>query len=97
MGGIIEALLELTAGDALPTFTGSPLDLSSLARETFAELQDSVPGRVVQLDVAPGLIANGDQRLLRVALDEPPRKRLEIHLETGRRVAFSLADSERRS
>jgi signal transduction histidine kinase len=67
MGAMIEALLELTkvTRNKIHRF---PVDLSSLARESFAELQEGATGRSVQADIAPGLIANGDYRLLRVVL-----------------------------
>jgi signal transduction histidine kinase len=67
MGGIIEALLELTRVTHNEIHWVA-MDLSALAREVFAELQEIAPGRAVQLEVAPGLTAKGDPRLLRVAL-----------------------------
>jgi hypothetical protein len=67
MGETIQALLELTrvTHTEIHRF---PVDLSALAREVFEELQESAPARVVQMEIAPGLTAKGDHRLLRVVL-----------------------------
>ncbi len=67
MGGIIDALLELTRVTHSEIHR-VPIDLSALAREVFAEVQHAEPHRVVSFDVAAGLVASGDQRLLRVVL-----------------------------
>jgi signal transduction histidine kinase len=67
MGGIIDSLLELTRVTHNEIHWVA-VDLSAMVHEIFAELQEISPGRVVQLEVAPGLTANGDPRLLRVAL-----------------------------
>jgi light-regulated signal transduction histidine kinase (bacteriophytochrome) len=67
MGGIIEALLELTRVTHSEIHS-APVDLTSLAREVFAEVQQAEPHRMIDFDIAPGLVANGDQRLLRVVL-----------------------------
>jgi light-regulated signal transduction histidine kinase (bacteriophytochrome) len=44
------------------------VDLSSLAEHLIQELRSGEPGRNVQVDIAPGLVANGDERLLRILL-----------------------------
>jgi light-regulated signal transduction histidine kinase (bacteriophytochrome) len=67
MGEIIEALMELTRVTHSEIHR-VPVDLSALAREVFAEIHHAEPNRVVEFDVAPGLVASGDQRLLRVVL-----------------------------
>ncbi len=67
MGGIIDALLELTRVTHSEIHR-VPVDLTSLAREVFAEVQHAEPHRVVDFNIAPGLVASGDQRLLRVVL-----------------------------
>jgi light-regulated signal transduction histidine kinase (bacteriophytochrome) len=45
-----------------------PVDLSGLAREVERGLRDAEPDRRVEVTVAPGLSAQGDPQLLRVAL-----------------------------
>jgi PAS domain S-box-containing protein len=68
MGELIDGLLRLSR------FTRGELerqrvDLGALACEVAAELREAEPGRVVDLDVQPGLLAEGDPRLLRTALE----------------------------
>ncbi|MGH7787172.1 MAG: sensor histidine kinase, partial [Candidatus Binatia bacterium] len=46
-----------------------PVDLSGLVREIAAELQRGDPQRRVELRIAPGLVAQGDAALLRIALE----------------------------
>ena len=46
-----------------------PIDLSALTHTIVAELRDSAPARPVDVVIAPGLIATGDARLLRVVLE----------------------------
>ncbi len=46
-----------------------PIDLSALAEEVIAELRRREPARRVAVELAPGLAAQGDARLLRQALD----------------------------
>ena len=46
-----------------------PIDLSALAEEVIAELRRREPARRVAVEVAPGLAAQGDARLLRQALE----------------------------
>jgi PAS domain S-box-containing protein len=43
-------------------------DLSELAREVAAELASQDPGRVVEIDIAEGLVAHGDPHLIRLVL-----------------------------
>lgn len=47
-----------------------PVDLSLLADWVHAELQDAEPDRQVTVDIQPGLTLIGDERLLKVLLDE---------------------------
>ncbi|MDP2316641.1 MAG: ATP-binding protein [Pseudomonadota bacterium] len=48
--------------------TRVPVDLSHLAHAVAAELRASDAGRTVELDVAPGLVAEGDPGLLQIVL-----------------------------
>jgi PAS domain S-box-containing protein len=68
MGQLIDDLLKLsrlTRGD----IHIQPVDLSGLALEIAAELQESHPDRQVEFVIEPDLMANGDEHLLRVALE----------------------------
>ena len=81
------------------------VDLSELARSIVGELGDGIPERQVEVRIEPGMVATGDERLLRSALAnllgnawkftakaEAPR----IELRTGRREgarAFFVADN----
>jgi signal transduction histidine kinase len=67
MNGLIDALLDLSRVSRMKVYR-RPIDLSALARETVAELQQSHPERTVRTDIEPGISANGDQRLVQVAL-----------------------------
>ncbi|HEX4121032.1 MAG TPA: response regulator [Verrucomicrobiae bacterium] len=67
MAGLIDGLLELSKASRAKVHW-RPIDFSALARDVMVELQQSQPDRVVQIDIAPGLSAQGDQRLLYGAL-----------------------------
>ena len=67
MGELIDALLELS-NVTRAEIHRRPVDLSALAANVFAELQESDLKRVVKLDIAPGLNVTGDERLLRIVL-----------------------------
>jgi PAS domain S-box-containing protein len=68
MGELIDDLLKLsrvTRSEMQPT----QVDLSALAREIAAELQRTQPDRQVEWAIAPGRVAHGDSRLLRIVLE----------------------------
>ena len=78
-----------------------PLDLAAIAEEILAELQKTQPERDVETAVMPGLVAEGDARLLRVVLEnllgnawkftaKQPRARIEfgIRQQNGRPEYF---------
>jgi PAS domain S-box-containing protein len=68
MHGFIDALLTLASVSQQPLDVGT-VNLSSMAASILSELQDRDPGRQVSLHVQPGVIATGDARLLRMALE----------------------------
>jgi DNA-binding response OmpR family regulator/anti-sigma regulatory factor (Ser/Thr protein kinase) len=68
MGRLIEDLLKL-AQTARRRLEREKVDLSGLAREIAAQLQASEPGRKAAFLIAPNLIANADQGLVRVVLE----------------------------
>ncbi|HET9947507.1 MAG TPA: ATP-binding protein [Longimicrobiales bacterium] len=67
MGTLIDDLLELSRITRAEMHL-QEVDLSRMADEIAAELRASNPGRSAEFRIAPGLVANGDRRLLRVAL-----------------------------
>ena len=90
MGELIDALLDLSRVTRAE-IQRRPVDLSALAAKVFAELQESDPSRVVKMEITPGLIANGDERLLRIVLVnllgnawKYSRKRPDARIEFGK-------------
>ena len=68
MGQLIDDLLHLSRmGRA--ELVREQVDLGQVAQEVFAELRAREPSRSVQLEVAPGLQAHADPRLVRVLLE----------------------------
>jgi signal transduction histidine kinase len=98
MGELIDALLDLSKMTHAEIHR-RPMDLSALAAEVFAELQQSDPQRVVKMEITPGLNANGDLRLLRVVLVnllgnawKYSRKRPDARIEFGK-IADGAGDA----
>jgi PAS domain S-box-containing protein len=67
MAQLIDDLLELTRIDRAE-IRPADVDLSALAGEIVDELRQGSPQRRVAVEIAPGLSAHGDPRLLRIAL-----------------------------
>jgi PAS domain S-box-containing protein len=79
------------------------VNLSALVESIAAELRKAEPNRAVDLVIAPGLRAEGDERLLRVALDNllrnawkftsrNPRARIEFGFAAEPEPAFFVRD-----
>lgn len=68
MAQLIDDLLDL-ARVTRTELRRERVDLSTLAQEIAAELQSAEPGRHVEFAIAPGAVATGDPRLLRVVLE----------------------------
>jgi signal transduction histidine kinase len=68
MGQLIDDLLQLSRVSR-SEMRRERVDLSALARDVAEELKHSEPGRDVKFNIAEGLEAQGDARLLRVALE----------------------------
>ncbi len=68
MGGLIDDLLRLSRLTRA-RMHWERVNLSSLAGEILDELRNADPHRRVESRIAPGLLADGDQRLLRIALE----------------------------
>lgn len=68
MEQLIDDLLDLSRVTRGP-LTYEPVDLSAMAKSVMDDLQQKQPNRQVDVVVTPGLVANGDARLLRVVLE----------------------------
>jgi signal transduction histidine kinase len=67
MGALLETLLEYSRIDR-GELARVPVDIGLFADLALAELQDLAPGKNVQAGIAPGLVALGDERLLRMLM-----------------------------
>lgn len=67
MGDLIDALLQLSRVTR-SQMQSTEVDLSAIAIEIIEELQAEHPERQVELKIAPGITAQGDSRLLQIAL-----------------------------
>lgn len=67
MGGLIDDLLNLARVSRME-LKRQPLNLSAMAEEIIAELQEAAPERQVRVHIQTDLLAYGDDRLMRVAL-----------------------------
>ncbi|MFT3720808.1 ATP-binding protein [Pseudorhodoferax sp.] len=68
MGELIDDLLKLSRVSR-DQMQRERVDLSAIARDVLAHLQNTAPGRQVELHVEDGLAAEGDPRLLRILLE----------------------------
>ncbi|MCG8054354.1 MAG: ATP-binding protein [Candidatus Thiodiazotropha endolucinida] len=68
MGVLIDDMLRLSRLGRQEMQTGE-VDLSELANATLSKLAESEPERQVSFQVEPGLMVQGDRRLLAIALD----------------------------
>ena len=68
MGQLIDDLLSLSRVTRAEMHRAK-IDLSALAEAVCAELRRSEPDRSVDVAVAPGVVAEGDERLLRIVLE----------------------------
>lgn len=106
MTGLIDGLLGLAQIDRAQ-FSRENVDLSAMAREIDAELREAAPSRSVETIVAPGLVANGDPRMLRALMTnllsnawkftaKHPHARIEFgsSIEDGRPAYFVKDDGD---
>jgi PAS domain S-box-containing protein len=82
-----------------------PIDLSMLVQSVVSELQNQNPGRVVSIEITPNMQTRGDERLLRVAIENLMNnawkftgKAAEAKIEVGRaktgdKEAFYIRDN----
>jgi PAS domain S-box-containing protein len=69
MSGLLDSLNELARATGAELRPG-PVDVSLLVDWVSAELQDAEPHRPADIDVQPGLMAEGDERLLKLMLSQ---------------------------
>ena len=93
MGQLIDDLLNLSRMTRCD-INREPVDLSALTHAIMVELQNTAPTRPVEFVIAPGLVASGDARLLRVVLENLignswkfTRKRSRARIEFGAMTA----------
>jgi hypothetical protein len=103
MDKLIEDLLKLSRVNR-SELRWQAVNLTELARSITAELQKSEPQRVAEFVIAPNLLTNGDERLLRLALDNllqnawkftshQPRARIEVASTADPQTAFYVRDN----
>lgn len=104
MGELIEGLLRLSRSSR-GDLEGDWVDMTALAQLVRADLERSEPERRVEWDIAPGLRAWGDPRLLDVVMRNllgnawkytaaTPGPRIRVYSEnTGEQVKFCIADN----
>jgi signal transduction histidine kinase len=68
MGQLIDQLLRLSRLSRAPLST-ERVDVTAMAMEIVAALRESDPGRQVDVEIEPGIVADADPALLQVALD----------------------------
>jgi signal transduction histidine kinase len=68
MEDLIEGMLALSQLSRA-TLQSQPVDLTAMAQAVADECRDREPARPAQVDIQPGMTAEGDARLLRLALD----------------------------
>jgi signal transduction histidine kinase len=104
MNSMIDALLTLANLSAQP-LARQPVNLSQLAGFVVDDLRRGAPDRQVEVEIAPGMVADGDPTLLRLVLENLlgnawkysarcPQARLQFTCEsTGGRQVFNVIDN----
>ena len=97
MDKLIEDLLKLSRLSR-SDIQRAEIDLSAITQQIATELARGEPTRAVEFTIPPGIMANGDERLLRVVIDNLLRnawkftkKQPTAHIEFGKMNGDSLA------
>lgn len=94
MDELIDDLLELSRVSR-EEMRREPVDLSAIARQVLAQLRQAEPQRQVETRVEDGLAAEGDARLLRIALENLLGNAWKFTSKTpGARIAFTAMPGE---
>ena len=104
MNGMIDALLTLANLSAQP-LARQPVNLSQLAAFVVDDLRRAAPERQVEVEIAPGMLADGDPTLLRLVLENllgnawkysarTAQARIQFHADAqGGRQVFHVVDN----
>jgi signal transduction histidine kinase len=103
MDKLIEDLLKLSRLSR-SDIQRTEIDLSAIAQQIATELTRGEPNRVVEFAIAPRVVANGDERLLRTVIDnllrnawkftkKQPQARIEFGRENGDSMAYFVRDN----
>jgi signal transduction histidine kinase len=103
MEKLIEDLLKLSRV-ARGEIDHREIDLSAIAQEIAGDLSSSEPGRKVEFAITPGVSAHGDERLLRLVIDnllrnawkftgKKPEARIEFGRTNGESSPFFVRDN----
>lgn len=94
MGELIDDLLKLSRVSR-ERMHRQTVDLSAIASEILAGLQEAAPERRVEITVEKGLVAEGDPRLLRIVLENLLGNAWKFTSRTpAARIAFTAASDE---
>jgi signal transduction histidine kinase len=103
MDKLIEDLLKLSRLSR-SEMQRAEIDLSAIAQNIATELARGEPSRTVEVAISPGIMANGDERLLRVVIDnllrnawkftkKQPNARIEFGRLNGDSMAYFIRDN----
>ena len=103
MDKLIEDLLKLSRV-ARSEIQHADINLSAIAQEIASELEKGEPARKVEFAISPGIAAKGDERLLRLVIDnllrnawkftkKQPEARIEFGRQNGDSSSFFVRDN----
>ena len=103
MDKLIEDLLKLSRVSR-SEIQHADINLSAIAQDIAADLAKGEPGRKVEFAISPGVSANGDERLLRLVIDnllrnawkftrKQPEARIEFGRSNGESSPFFVRDN----